>query len=529
MRFDNASELVHLGGLAVALVGFGITRFVVAGTVDPDGTLQFAVKLVSLVVGLIFTVYGVVLAVGDFPQAYVDTVVRWTFVGVAAMLGVLAVTALGSMTAHGGLEMLRESQLLVANALLGGAVGGALTGDRSGLNRRHRDEIELQAELALIANGLLRHEILNATSIIDGYASLFTDDDSPREADVTAIRRATERIETTVADVGEVGRARDSEALKPTHLDPILREEVAAFGDRYPEADATLRLPDGEIRVLADRRLRLLIRKLLETVAARSEAPTIDIGVSVAHQTIRTDVRSADASIAEIGGQGDDDPAVDFDRRIVELLAEYYDATLEIGENEPGESATAESGPSVTLGLPRAIGDRPGVGRLGVDSAGLGAAIVAGVAGGVTMGVFSQLLTGLLPIIGALYGVSDPFVGWISHLFHSVVFALLFATGYAHFRERFPIGRTATGGLLGVGWGVILWLVAAGVIMPFWLRLVGMPAVLPNLTVVGLVAHLVWGVTVGLLYVPLREELSADGRLMRLYSTLEGRFQSVLD
>lgn len=174
---------------------------------------------------------GVVLAVGDLSRAYLDTVVRWTLLGVSAMIGVFALTALGS-TGHGlvGMDALRDSQLLVANVLLGGAVGGALTGDRAGLNRRQREEIELQAELAAIANGLLRHEVLNATSIIDGYASPFTDGDRPRDSDVAAIREATDRIETAVADIGEVGRARDSNPLEPIPLGPILREELGAFG-----------------------------------------------------------------------------------------------------------------------------------------------------------------------------------------------------------------------------------------------------------------------------------------------------------
>lgn len=167
-------RVVHPGGLAVALLGFGISRFVVAGTVQAGAMVPFSLAIVPLVVGLAFTVYGVVLALGDLSPTYVRTVVCWTFLGAAAMAAVLGLTALGaSADMYGGLAILRDSQLLVSNTLLGGAVGGALTGDRAGLNRRHRNEIELQAELATVANALLRHEVLNATAIIDGYVSLF--------------------------------------------------------------------------------------------------------------------------------------------------------------------------------------------------------------------------------------------------------------------------------------------------------------------------------------------------------------------
>lgn len=94
--WSKLSGIVHPGGLAVALVGFGITRFVVAGTVQAQAMVPFVIAVVPLVVGLVFTVYGVVLAVGDLPKAYTDTVVRWTFLGVAAMAAVLGLTAIGT-------------------------------------------------------------------------------------------------------------------------------------------------------------------------------------------------------------------------------------------------------------------------------------------------------------------------------------------------------------------------------------------------------------------------------------------------
>lgn len=533
---DDATELVHFGGLAVAFAGFGITRFVVAGTLESQATLPFAINLVPLVVGLVFTVYGVVLAVGDFPDAYVDTVARWTFLGVSLMIVVLALTVFGmmdgpeTMDAPGMFETLQGSQLFVANALLGGAIGGALTGDRAGLNRRHRNEIELQAELALIANGLLRHEVLNATSIIDGYASLFAADDSPRDADVAAIRAATDRIETTVADLGEVGRARDSEAISATDLSPILREELDAFGERYSDGSVSETAPDEPIHVLADHRLRLLLRKLLETVAERGDASTLGVDVAAAHRRIALTVRSAGGSVSEADGHETDDPAVGFDRRIVELLTGYYGGTFEIHDRDVLENGGdgAPNGLSATLELPRAIGDRPGVGRLGVSSAGLGAALISGLVGGLAMGLLSQFLSGLLPVIGALYGVPDPLAGWVTHQFHSVVFALLFAAGYTQLRGRVSSGWRPTGALIGALWGGLLWLVAAGIIMPLWLQLVGVSAVLPNLTGIGLLTHLVWGVTVGVLYAPLRGWFSSSRLLSRFRSVARRRFGGLL-
>jgi len=70
-------------------------------------------------------------------------------------------------------------------------------------------------------------------------------------------------------------------------------------------------------------------------------------------------------------------------------------------------------------------------------------------------------------VIGSLYGVGSPLAGWVSHLFHSVVFGLLYA---------------------------------AGVVMPLWLQFVGIEATVPNTTLPGIVGHVVWGAVLGGLY-----------------------------
>lgn len=175
------------------------------------------------------------------------------------------------------------------------------------------------------------------------------------------------------------------------------------------------------------------------------------------------------------------------------------------------------------------MGDRTTTGRLGLSSTGLGSAIAVGVFAGIGMGVLSQQLSDLLPVIGALYDVPNPVVGWITHLLHSVVFALLFAAGYTHLRDRVPASRLLTGGLLDSGWGIALWFGAAGFVMPLWLRLAGVPTLLPNLTGIGLFTHLMWGVTVGVLYAPLRDRFSESDRLSRTRSLISNRFRNVAE
>lgn len=54
--------------------------------------------------------------------------------------------------------------------------------------------------------------------------------------------------------------------------------------------------------------------------------------------------------------------------------------------------------------------------------------------------------------------------------------------------------------VFGAGYGALLWFVAAGVVMPLWLRAVGIPAPVPNLGLPSLLNHLFWGVVFGGVY-----------------------------
>jgi hypothetical protein len=128
-------------------------------------------------------------------------------------------------------------------------------------------------------------------------------------------------------------------------------------------------------------------------------------------------------------------------------------------------------------------------------------AVLAGVGGGIAMGLMIQFVMGIMPVIGALYGVPGLAAGWVAHLVHSVVFALVFAAVVS----RPPLSEyaesTASAAGLGLAYGVVLWLVAAAVVMPIWMGLVGLPSPgVPNLNPQSLVGHLVYGVLLGGLY-----------------------------
>lgn len=125
-------------------------------------------------------------------------------------------------------------------------------------------------------------------------------------------------------------------------------------------------------------------------------------------------------------------------------------------------------------------------------------AALGGLAGGLVFGLLLQSL-GMMPVIGSLYGMESVAVGWVAHLFHSVVFALVFAAAvvWTDYRDAGPAQLAA----LGTGYGVLLWLVAAAVVMPLWMSAIGLAApAIPNLDVNSLVGHVLYGALLGAVF-----------------------------
>lgn len=112
------------------------------------------------------------------------------------------------------------------------------------------------------------------------------------------------------------------------------------------------------------------------------------------------------------------------------------------------------------------------------------------------MGLYAHFTMGAVLVIGALYGLENVFVGTLTHEFHSVVFELMYAGLLSVVPDRHAHTWSGRVGL-GMLWGIALWFVAGGLIMPIWLNLVGIPKPVPTLQGHSLVAHLLWGLSLG--------------------------------
>ena len=194
-----------------------------------------------------------------------------------------------------------------------------------------------------------------------------------------------------------------------------------------------------------------------------------------------------------------DGPGAGFGLYFVRFLVESYDGTIEV---EVGSDGT-----DVTVVLSRAVADATGLRASASDPTGVRPAVPqlavivgASLVAGVMYGLGADLMGGSIGIIGVLYGTGtqSAVVGWLTHQFHSVVFGFVFAGLLAVAPRRYHDSLPAYV-LVGTGWALVLWFVAAGFVSAIWFRMVGIPVPIPSLSSITLVAHIGWGPSLGLL------------------------------
>lgn len=115
------------------------------------------------------------------------------------------------------------------------------------------------------------------------------------------------------------------------------------------------------------------------------------------------------------------------------------------------------------------------------------------------MGVIMHQVMGVMQAVGALYTVESTGAGWMFHLVHAAIFGVVFGGFFTYSKLAPHADDVLRSSALGVTWGVVLWLVAAGVVMPLWLGAVGVPEppAIPSWNPWSGVGHVVYGAVLG--------------------------------
>jgi two-component system OmpR family sensor kinase len=492
-------------GLLIAAIGFLLTRFTVTLAAN-DTTIGFLFAgIVPLVLGLSLAAFGIILAVGAYDVQFVRTTAIWCVLGTGTMFLLVVLTLLGSNPeALMNVDVARE-QTYLSNFLIGGATGGTLTGIYAAQNSKQRRELRQQANRLILLNRLLRDQVINSATAIKGHSEILQTGDSG--ADTAVIGEQADAVIDTVENVKYLAETADKTDLSLGSVDvcETVESELEGIRQRYPDASIAVSGIDETVEARANAQLREVVRHLVENAIEYSESEQPAVSISVQATTRAATLRISDdgpglpdaqrrlleeGEIAEF-----DDPTTGFGLNIVRLLVESFDGQI--------ETVVDESGSTVEVRLPRQRGaniqNTTTVTAPGVAPSRVLLAVASSLVAGMLMSAGSFALGGQLPVIGALYGVENRVVGLISHEFHSVVFGLTFAAIVSILPGRYT-DRQSRSIALGFGFGLVLWLVAAGVIMPLWLRAVGIPASVPNLVFRGFVSHSIWGVSIAVLY-----------------------------
>lgn len=130
----------------------------------------------------------------------------------------------------------------------------------------------------------------------------------------------------------------------------------------------------------------------------------------------------------------------------------------------------------------------------------------AGVVAGLVMGALIWIMNDAVIAVAmpALYGLApppNPIAGWIVHLFQSAVLGLIFGGLLRTEALADTVGSLPKSVGFGVAYGIVVWVVAAALVMPLWLSAVGFAQAppFPNFAIPSLLWHAVFGLVLGAL------------------------------
>jgi PAS domain S-box-containing protein len=201
---------------------------------------------------------------------------------------------------------LLDSELTIAPVEDGEAVTHYVAIERDVTDRkRNRQRLE-------VLNRVLRHNVRNAVTVVQGNARRITDEcnDAAARTLVDAIERRTEELQSAVEKARTVERALDTDRTGSINVHSLVDDQRVRFEDHHPRTSLTVDVPP-DLWVQANATLEAALQEALENAAEHAESPADAPCVRVV--ATATDDDQVDICIV------DDGPGVpDHERQVLE-------------------------------------------------------------------------------------------------------------------------------------------------------------------------------------------------------------------
>ncbi len=287
-------------GLAFALLAEIVLRATVVSAAVTDG--KFLVGVVTTIPFLAGITYaGRWLRSSPLSPARYPRIAWWSVAGLVSFLSVnvalMAVFPIDSWAlvaawARWAVAFGAGTGLLVG-CIEGRAVERALTAERAALRTEHVAE---QRDYLDYLNSVLRHEVLNTATIINGYASRVLereselDDRSRRWIEI--VIDESEAMSTVIDDVRVLLRTTEG-SYQPEAVDAsrVLADEVDKLSNRRESLEVAASIPD-DVFVRADDLLARVFGNLLSNAVEHNDAetPRIEVTVEPGPDTVRSEI-----------------------------------------------------------------------------------------------------------------------------------------------------------------------------------------------------------------------------------------------
>jgi len=327
-----------LATLGVAAATVSLAHFLY--DVETLGLGPFPVLSLGLCLSLSVGLFGLSrwLAVSDLSVAGTWTVVRWSLGG---MVGFGALTALtvGIRLAEGRTVGGASLGLIVMAS--GGGIGGGVAGVYYARATHAAREADRRRDALVFLNSHLRHNVLNAAQVIQGYTTLLGQRGDQSDEYLEPIERRSDTIASLIEDMKQLADLFSGERTPvSTDISTVLLREVEDAREDYEAATFEVDVPP-ELYVMATDAASAVFANLLQNAVEHHDgaAPTVSVRAERTPRTVRVHVADDGPGIRDDVKEHLFDSAIESGEgrgiALVKTLMNHYGGDVSVSDNEP--------------------------------------------------------------------------------------------------------------------------------------------------------------------------------------------------